>query len=213
MDANSPATRALLPCGLVSSLLYAAMDVAGVLSSPGYDPRAQTISELSAIGAPTASLLAPLQTLYSSLLALFGAAVWMIAGRRQSLRWCGGFIIGVAALGIGWALFPMHRRGAARTASDTMHLMTGGLTVALLLGAIASGAKALGRGFRLYSAATAAVMLLFGALTSTAAPRLDAGLETPWMGVHERIMMASWLLWMAILSLVLRQRDGRTAAA
>lgn len=198
-------------CGLASTLLYVAMDVIGALAWPGYDPRSQAISEFSAIGAPTADLLAPLQTLYDCLLALFGAGVWIAARDNRSLRWCGGFIIGVAALGIGWALFPMNMRGAERTLTDTMHLVMGGLSASMLVGAIVSGAVALGRQFRVYSAITIGVLLLFGALMSPDVPRLDAELPTPWLGVKERIMMSSWLIWMAVLSITLLRGPKRHA--
>jgi hypothetical protein len=44
------------------------------------------------------------------------------------------------------------------------------------------------------------VTLTFGYLTALDVPRIEAGLPTPWLGVNERIMMSSWLLWMAALS-------------
>ena len=207
---QSPAfRRSLLTCGLLSTLLYGAMDVIGVLSWPGYDPRSQAISELSAIGAPTARLLAPLQTIYSSLLALFGAGVWMSAARRASRRWCGGFLIAVAGLGIGWALFPMNLRGAERTAGDAMHLVLGFLSIGFLVGAISTGAVGFGSRFRIYSAATVLMMLTFGALMSADVPRVEAQLPTPWLGVNERIMMASWLIWVAVLSIAMLARQSQ----
>jgi hypothetical protein len=195
--------RAMLACGLLSTLLYVLMDVIGALSWPGYDPRSQAISELSAIGSPTAKLLAPLQTLYGILLVVFGGGVSLAAGPRRAFRWCGGFIIGLAALGIGWTLFPMNLRGAERGLTDTMHLAMGALSLLFILSAIGTGAAASGRGFRSYSAATVFVMLFFGYLTAREVPRVDADLPTPWLGENERIMMASLLLWMAVLSVKL----------
>src|SRR5687768_3829955 len=129
LNRQGPVVGAMLACGLVSMLLYAIMDIVGTMSWPGYDSRSQTISELSAIGAPTAELLAPLQTLYNIQLVLFGAGVWMAAAGRTKLRWCGGFIIALAALGIGWALFPMNLRGEERGLTDTMHLVMGALSM------------------------------------------------------------------------------------
>jgi hypothetical protein len=192
--------RMMLACGVLSSLLYAVIDIVGALSWPGYDPRSQAISELSAIGAPTAELIAPLQTLYNILLVTFGGGVWLVAEDRKTLRWCGGLIIALASLGIGWALFPMNMRGAERGLTDSMHLVMGALSITLILSAIAMGAAASGRLFRLYSAATVLVTLSFGYLTTLDVPRVEAGLPTPLLGVNERIMMASWLLWMAALS-------------
>ena len=42
--------KALLACGIVSSLLYVVMNVVGAALYPGYSLGSQTISELYAIG-------------------------------------------------------------------------------------------------------------------------------------------------------------------
>jgi hypothetical protein len=194
---------ALLTCGLLSSLLYVGADIFAVLRYPGYDYRSQAISEMSAIGAPTANLLAPLYTLYSALFALFGAGVWLAAGGRRSLRASSIFLIAIAALGIGWAIFPMNARGTERTLTDTMHLAMGGASSLFIISAIVCGAAAFGRIFRLYSAATVLVMLAFGYLMSIDVPRVATNLPTPYLGITERTMMAAWLLWMAVLSMTL----------
>ena len=45
--------RSLLVCGILSSLLWVAGDIAGSLSYVGYSYVDYSVSELSAIGAPT----------------------------------------------------------------------------------------------------------------------------------------------------------------
>jgi hypothetical protein len=50
--------KALLVCGILSSLLYVAMTVFVAMRWEGYSSASQTISELSAIGAPMRSLWA-----------------------------------------------------------------------------------------------------------------------------------------------------------
>lgn len=199
----------LLTCGVASPLLYLVTDIIGALSYPGYDYAGQAISEMSAIGAPTAELMAPFYTLYSVFFALFGAGVWMTAGSRRSLKCSAGLMIALAALGIGWALFPMNQRGVEPTLTDTMHLVLSAASVSLLIGIIVCGAAAFAHAFRLYSAATVLTMLLFGYLTSLDIPRVASGEATPWLGINERISMASWLLWMAVLSVrLLRERTS-----
>ena len=207
---ESPAVQILLACGAASSLLYLVTDIVGALSYPGYDYVGQAISEMSAIGAPTADLMAPLTTLYSILFALFGAGVWIAAGTRPSLRWSAGFMIALAALGTGWAVSPMHMRGTELTVTDTMHLVMSAASVCLLVAIIVSGAAAFGRAFRLYSAATVLLMLGFGYLTTLDVPRVAVGEATPWLGLNERLSFLAWLLWMAVLSVrLLRERTGR----
>jgi hypothetical protein len=56
--------------------------------------------------------------------------------------------------------------------------------------------------FRLYSLVTIATALVFG-LLSGQVDKLEAGAPTPYMGLLERISIAAWLLWMAIVAMVL----------
>lgn len=88
-----------------------------------------------------------------------------------------------------------------------MHLVLTGLTVACIIGAVGSLALTLGGGFHWFSAATIMIMLAFGLLAALQAPRLDAGLPTPGLGIFERINIGAWLIWAALLSI--RLRDWR----
>ena len=45
--------KGLLMCGILSSLLYVAMNIFVPMQFEGYSYTSQTVSELSAIGAPT----------------------------------------------------------------------------------------------------------------------------------------------------------------
>lgn len=207
-DGHAVGMRLLLACGIAASLLYVVTDVIGAMSYPGYRYTAQAISEMSAIGAPTAELLAPFYTTFSVLFVAFAAGVWFAAGTRRSLRWSAGFMIALAALGIGWALFPMNARGAERTFTDTMHLVLSAASVLLLTSAMTCAAAAFGRTFRIYSALSITTMLVFGYLTTLDVPRVDAGLPTPYLGINERLSMAAWLLWIAVLSIELLHSSG-----
>lgn len=205
--------RALLTCGALSSLVYVVTDVVGAQSYPGYDYAAQAISEMSAIGAPTTDLLAPYYRTFSVLFLAFAAGVWLEGSTRPCLRWSAGFLIAVAVVGIGFSVFPMNARGVERTKSDTMHLLIAGATMLLLSGAILSGAKAFGRSFQRYSAATVIVMLVFFALTLLDAPNVAADRPTPHMGLNERICMIAWLLWIAVFSIQLHRAISHSQAA
>ena len=192
--------RALLACGLVSSLLYVGIDIFGALSGPGYSYTGQAISEMTAVGAPTRSLLLPVYFVYGLLFFPFALGIWRSAGPGRALRIVATCLFLVALLDFAWPFFPMHLRGAGTTSSDTGHLVLGGADMLLLMIAISSSAFAFGKAFRLYAIATLLVILLFGTLMSLDVPRVAAGLPTPWLGLNERLMMAAWLLWIAILS-------------
>ena len=195
--------RGLLLCGLLSSVLYPVVDIIGAMNYPGYNYSAQAISEMSAIGAPTAGFLAPFYRTWSLLFVAFTAGVWLIGRSRRPLRWSAGFMIAVAVVGSGFSLFPMNERSAERTISDTMHLLIAAATMLLLSAAILAGARAFGGGFRRYSVATVIVMLIFFILTLRDVPNVAADLPTPYMGLNERVSMAAWLLWIAVLSIQL----------
>jgi hypothetical protein len=62
----------LLACGVLASLFYAAMLVVVPMRWEGYSSASQTVSELSAIGAPTRSLWVALAVVYTLLLVAFG---------------------------------------------------------------------------------------------------------------------------------------------
>jgi cytochrome bd-type quinol oxidase subunit 2 len=71
-----------------------------------------------------------------------------------------------------------------------------------------AGRQAFGKPFRIYSLATIVVLLAFGVLMFLEAPRLQANQPTPWIGLWERINISVFLLWVAMLSVVL-WRTGR----
>lgn len=205
--------RGLLLCGLASAILYVATDLLGAMSWQGYDYSSQAISELTAIGAPTRPLLVPLYLAYDLLVIAFGLGVWHSAGAAGRLRYSALCLLGIGLVGLAWPFFPMHLRGAEPTFSDTMHIALAGATVLLILLAVLFAAGPFGRGFRLYSVATLAVMIVFGGLAALDGPRLAAQLPTPWLGVTERINVGAYLLWTAMLSLALLRSGARARNA
>jgi hypothetical protein len=87
--------------------------------------------------------------------------------------------------------------------TDTLHLVSGAVGSLLCLLIIGFGATAFGPRFRDYSIGTILVMLVFGVAASLDAPLVAANLPTPRVGVTERIMFSSFLLWFAVLATAL----------
>jgi hypothetical protein len=197
--------KALLMCGIVSSVLYAVMIWA--IRYDGYNPLSQVPSELTAIGAPTRALWAQLGWIYTGLVAAFGFGLGRSARRQRSVRILGGLVLAYASLGLLWPFAAMHQRevlaAGGGTFSDTLHVALGGVTVLLMFLAIGVGATAFGKRFRLYSIGTVVVLLTFGVLMFIEAPRLQANLPTPWIGLFERINISVFLLWLVVLAAVL----------
>jgi hypothetical protein len=204
--------KAFLVCGILSSLLYVAMTVFIAMQWEGYSSTSQTISELSAIGAPTRSLWLLPGAVYTILVTAFGWGVRTSGGRSRALRAVGGSIMAYGVLGLAWPFAPMHLREALAagggTLSDTMHIVLASVTVPLMLLAIGFGATAFGKRFRLYSIASLVILVTFGAMTFVDAPSVAANLPTPWIGVWERINVGVFLLWVVVLAVGLLRAGG-----
>lgn len=205
------ARKAWLLCGLVASVLYIAMNALIPLLWTGYSSFSQTISELSAVDAPTRPVWVPLGFAYTLLVTAFGVGVLKSDQGNRPLRVLGSLIISGGVFGLGW--LPMHQRAVlaagGATLTDTMHIVWGAVTSILMLFEIGFGAAAFGRRFCLYSIATMGVLFIFGALTFWDAPGVAANLPTPWLGVWERINVLGFMLWQAALSInLLRRRDA-----
>jgi hypothetical protein len=200
--------KVLLVCGILSSLLYVAMNIIAAMLYEGYNSASQTVSELSAIGAPTRPLWVLLAIPYTLLATAFGLGVWVSASGNRPQRVVGGLMIAHGIIGLFWP--PMHQRGIEPTLTDTMHIVFTMVTVLLMMLAIGFGSAAFGRRFRLYSIATMVILVVFGALTGLDGPRIAANLPTPWVGVWERINIGAFLLWVTVLAIALiRAQVGR----
>lgn len=210
---GSMVRKALLACGIVSSLLYVATDVLGGLRYEGYSFTSQAISELMAVGAPSERFVDPLFIIYGVLALAFGVGVFREAARsNRALRITGVMLAGYAAAGfLGPIFFEMQQRDAGTPGSDVSHIVLTGVLVLCLLLAIGFGAFALGRRFRIYSLATLLTVIALGALTVPYGVRLAAHQPTPGLGIVERIDIYAALLWIAVLAVALLRRRGTAA--
>jgi hypothetical protein len=204
-------SRLLLACGVLAAPLFIATDiVAASVLYPGYDYSAQQVSELSAIGAPSRDFWMIMGYPYDLLTVAFAIGVWIVAAGRLNLRLAAVFILLFAANSFAWGwVAPMHMRGTQFTDSDTLHIAFAVSAVVLMIGFIGSGATALGRDFRIYSAVTLALIMVAGAVVSTQIPAIAANQPTPWMGLVERISVYGPLVWIAVFGMMLlRVADG-----
>ena len=96
--------KVLLICGVLSSVLYVGADILVAMRYEGYRYIDQTVSELSAIGAPTRPLWVLLGIAYTVLVTAFGSGVWRSARRNRSLRIVGGLLIVYGVIGLAWPM-------------------------------------------------------------------------------------------------------------
>ncbi len=202
---RSRLTVILLSGGIFASLWYVFMNAITAMRFPGYSTVDQTISELSALGAPTRTLWVRLGFAYALFLVAFGVGVFLAAHGKRALRVVGALLVTNALIGIAWP--PMHLRGETTSLTDTLHLVWTAVSIPMVMVAIGFGAVAFGRRFRIYSYVTIAAMLVFGGLTGMYGSRIPKGLETPFMGAYERVSAAAFMAWWIVLAVILVRRE------
>ncbi|MFL5811037.1 MAG: DUF998 domain-containing protein [Flavisolibacter sp.] len=203
--------KAALVCGILSSIVYVFANIITVILYEGYSPVSQTVSELSAIGAPTRTLWVALMVVYTFFLVSFGWGITQSSGDNRRLRTVGILFIVDAIIGIFWP--PMHTRevlaNGGGTASDTLHIVFTFITVPVMMLCIGFGASVFGKRFRLYSVMTLIVLIIAGALTGMDGPKISRNLPTPFIGIWERINIGVYMLWVTVFSIKLL-RNSKT---
>ena len=209
------ARKILLTCGILAMLWYIVVNIIIPPLYPGYEIRSQTVSELSAIDAPTQALWFWLCLPYTPLFIAFGFGIWLSANGNRKLQIVAATIIFDAILGLFWP--PMNRRevlaAGGGTISDTLHLVWAFIHLALMLLMIGVGAAAFDRSFRLFSATIVLIFIVFGILTTMESDELAANLPTPYLGIWERINMAAYMLWVVVFAIKLLKRNTKPAEA
>src|SRR6185295_18648956 len=191
--------KSLLICGILSSLLYVLMNIFVPLLFEGYNIPSQTVSELSAIDAPTRTLWVFLAIVYILLFGAFGWGVWKSANGNRSLRTVATLIMVYVIINVYWP--PMHLRGNEPTLTDTLHIVWAMVTLPLMMLIMGFGAAALGKRFRFYTIATFVVFITFGILIGTEAPGIPKNLPTPHIGTWERINIGAYMLWVMVFAI------------
>jgi hypothetical protein len=206
-----PVYKFLLLCGTFSSLVYVIANMVGAMIWQGYSTASQTVSELSAIDAPSRPLMIWFFTGYSLLVIAFGLGVKLTAGTNGTLKTLSSLLMLYGFVCLTAPLTPMHLRqelaAAGKSLTDTMHIISTIVDLVFILLIIGFAAATLGKGFRLYSKITIFVLFAFGVWTGLDVANMEANLPTPWMGIKERINIGAFLLWMIVLSFVLVRRE------
>lgn len=205
--------KILLICGILSSLLYIGFDIFASLQWESYSYVDQAFSELTAIEAPTRSLMVANAIPYNLLLLAFTLGVWLSANGKRSLRIVSIFLlINIISGFIGGVIFPMHSRGTQpeMTFTDTMHIISTAVEVIAMFITIGFAAKSFGNRFRIYSIITIILLLLGGIFAGLYGSQMSEGLPTPWMGIIERVNIYGFMVWVIIFAIMLlRQKNYR----
>jgi hypothetical protein len=209
--------EALLACGILYALLHPIVnDVIAAAMYEGYSRTSQAVSELSAVGAPPRGFLAALSPLFVLLLIAFGVGIWRSALGKRPIRIAGALVVAHGVMSLSWLLAPMSDRdviaAGGATSADTMHLVLAAGTGLFVAAYVATFAIGSGWTIRLYSVLTLATALVLGRLSAQVG-QVEAGDPTPYMGLLERIGIGAWLLWLAVVGVVLLRRIGERDVA
>lgn len=190
---------------------YVAINIIVPAQYPGYDIASQTVSELSAINAPTRRLWFLLCIFYSLLFIAFGSGVWLSANGSRALHIVAAVIIFDGVLGFFWP--PMHQReiiaAGGGTLTDTLHLVWAFVHLVLMLLMIGFGASVFGKGFRFFSVAVVLIFFVFGILTTVESRGIESNLPTPHAGTWERTNIAAYMIWVMVFTIMLVSRNNQ----
>lgn len=199
--------RPWLACGLVVPSLALATDVLASARDRAYRPITQSISELTAIGAPTRPLATALDLVRDVSLAAFAAGVSRSASDERALRASGRLMLANAAIdALATTFIPRdytQPTWGPRNAANTLVMATG---VACSIGAMGAGAAARPGWFRVLSAGIPAS---YAGLTLLALALTTLRTTPAATGAQERTMAYAYQLWVAALAITLMRRTPR----
>jgi hypothetical protein len=197
--------KILLVCGIIAPLFHLGTDwLAGKLLK-GYSFAAQSMSDLSAAGSPTRPLVVWLTLAASLFMIAFGVGVWRVADPAVLPRIVAGLVIGNAVAGLIAATFFPNSFGERPTfGSPGVIIMF--LSVLFFVLAMIFGAMAFSGWLRVLSIAIPASYVVLAVFRFATAAKSSAVESTALMGVQERTMGYSYLVWVIALAIYLLVR-------
>lgn len=191
----------LLYCGILFSFLSLGTDILAGKLIKGYNFSAQSMSELSAAGSPTRSIMVALSIVSSALIIAFGIGIWQTTGTVMLPRIVAGLIIGNAFTGLIATLFFPNRFGV-QPKFGTPGVLLMFISVLCFVLAMVFGAIAFNSWMRMLSIAipSAYVLLTILRFVLAASPSEENVLL---IGAQERTMSYSYLVWIIFLAIYL----------
>jgi hypothetical protein len=193
-------------CGMLFPVVYIIMTILGGALRPGYSHISDTVSELLSPGAPNKSLLIIFQITHALLGSLFGIGVLQFVRGSEHNTLIGrigaGMIIAAGVATIATAIFPQDASGAPPTFAGVLHgiLVFGVLVPFTILSTLLIGIwlkqADIFPWFRTYSFITIGASILLAGLAG-------ATLDTPIMGLTERLGVLAGFQWTFVLALKL----------
>jgi hypothetical protein len=193
-------------CGMLFPIVYIIMAILGGALRPGYSHIADTVSELLSPGAPNKTLLMVFQITHALMGSLFGIGLLLLVRSSDHNTLMGRvgawMIIAVGIATIGTAIFPQDAAGTPLTMAGRLHailvfaVMVPFTIISTLLIGIWLRQAGIFPWFRTYSIITIIVSVILAGLAG-------GTLDTPIMGLTERLAVLAGFQWTFVLALKL----------
>ena len=189
----------ILISAVLGAFLFIGTDLTVGRLTEGYSLVLQSISQLSAEGAPMRSIVVPLVIASNVCVVTVGVGVWVLAGQNTALRITGGLLVGNGLFSSVAVFFPT--RLGVTPGRSSLTVILGAAAVICLVLAMVSGAAGLQNWFRFLSIA---ILVIFAGLTIVGFMQ-----TTPHVGLQERTLSYVFLLWVVTLGIALFSSGGR----
>lgn len=196
--------RALLLCAIGAGVVTGAIDLIAGALRPGYNFAFQSISVLSAPGAPTRPFVLGFDLVVDALVIAFAVGLWLSAGQKHAIRALAGLLVSAAVLqSVAVVLFPYHPDEPSSSFANTMNVALMAPSIVGWFLAIVLGAVAFRNWFRWFSISLLVALLVEDFLATAGASLFVAGGHPgSLVGFQERANVYGFYTWVALLALV-----------
>jgi hypothetical protein len=189
--------------GIFGPLVFLLVDIIGNIITPDYNYIINAVSELTQAGSKNTFLLSPLFLISAIMTVAFGIGILLnYKDRRSKLLLTASILIIITGTfsGLTGTVFPMDPFNSEMMFAGMMHIILTGISAVLVMFLILMIGISLYRvkqwkSFRLYSITTVVIMVIFGGSTPTLIMN-----SIPLLGLFERIVIYTYLLWFFVLA-------------
>ena len=217
-DANAPAhegrpasaskslralERPLLLCAVLAAVVTAANDLIAGSLRPGYNFASQSISVLSAPGAPSRPIALGFDLVVDVLVIAFAVGLWLTADEKRSLRAIAGLLVTSALLQSSAVVFFPFRPGEPTSSlANTLNVAMMAPSIVGWFLSIALGGLAFRNWFRWFSLSILVALFVEDFLATAGAYLFVAGGHPgSLVGIQERANVYSFYAWLGALAL------------
>lgn len=196
----------LLSCGIIAAILYGTSDIFLGLTKPDYNFASQSASVLNAYGTSTRKLMLITNLIAGIFLLAFSFGIWITSEQNWTLKLVAIFISANAISSmIASTFFPIHLDQPMNSSANKLNVMLMFISVLFYLLAICAGIFANRNWFGYVSLGIILlyiVLFIFGTVLGRSQLTFF-GEHGPIVGIQERTMIYTWLIWLILQTVVL----------